>query len=466
MADDPHEPGIEGHPDAAADRSPEVAAARRPGTGRGIGARIALGTLRTAVALVSAAVLAASAYGWIEEHRINAGAAITDVIDTPPPGHRQLDGSMDILLVGLDSRTDAQGRPLPQDVLDQLHAGDDTGELNTDTMILVHIPQDGRRAVAISFPRDSYVQIAGGFGRHKLNSAYARAKMETARILRNHGVTDPARIEQESTVAGRKNLIRTIEDLTGGAVHIDRYAEVNLASFYEVSKVLGGVEVCLRAPTHDDMSGASFPAGRQTVSGAQALSFVRQRHGLPGGDLDRIVRQQVFIGAMVRKVLAGGMLADPGKLSDLVGAVQRSVVLSQGWDLTSFAEQMQDLAGGKMQFRTIPVVGETTVASDGDVLLVNPQQVRAFVTGMAAEAAPAATRPADPTTTGPRPRARGADDDPEEYAPPSTRTAPTVSPPPPLTTTGRTAPSSAATLPTATSSLDETISSDDVPCVN
>jgi LCP family protein required for cell wall assembly len=464
VADDPQEPGTEGFPDAAHESRSEVPLARQPATGRGIGGRIAIGTMRTAIALVSAAVLAAGAYGWVEEHRINAGTTITDVIDTPSNGHRPLDGSMDILLVGLDSRTDAQGHPLPQDVLDELHAGDDTGELNTDTMILVHIPQDGSRAVAISFPRDSYVQIAGGFGKHKLNSAYARAKLETMRTLRNHGVTSPTRIEQESTVAGRRNLIKTIEDLTGGAVRIERYAEVNLASFYQVSKVLGGVDVCLRTPTRDDLSGASFPAGRQTITGAQALAFVRQRHGLPGGDLDRIVRQQVFIGAMVRKVLAGGMLADPSRLSDLVDAVQRSVVLSQGWDLTSFAEQMQDLARGKMQFRTIPVVTETTVASDGDVLLVNPQQVKTFVTGIAGDAT--STPSADPTTTGPRPRAWGADD-PEEYVPPrSASTATAVTAPPPLTTIARPTPSSSGTFPTPSSSLDESISSDDVPCVN
>jgi LCP family protein required for cell wall assembly len=463
VADDPQEPGTQGDADAAQCPLPEARAPRQGGSGRRIGARIALGTMRTAIALLSATVLAAGAYGWIEEHRINAGTTLTDVIDTPSNGHRPLDGSMDILLVGLDSRTDAQGRPLPQDVLDQLHAGGDTGELNTDTMILVHIPQDGSRAVAVSFPRDSYVQIAGGFGKHKLNSAYARAKLETARTLRNQGVTDPVRIDQESTVAGRKNLIRTIENLTGGAVHIDRYAEVNLASFYEVSKVLGGVDVCLREPTRDDLSGASFPAGRQTVAGAQALAFVRQRHGLPGGDLDRIVRQQVFIGAMVRKVLAGGMIADPSRLGELVHAVQRSVVLSQGWDLTSFAEQMQDLARGKMQFRTIPMTGETTVAGDGDVLLVNPQEVKTFVTGVAGDGL--AGPPVEPSTTGPEPRAWGAGD-PDEYAPPSTSTAPAVSVSPPRMTTGPTPPNQPSTFPAPSSSLDESISSDDVPCVN
>jgi LCP family protein required for cell wall assembly len=483
-AQDPAEAGAEDGPgDAPTDRRVEASLGERPAAPRGLAARIALGTMRTAVALLSAAVLAAGAYGWVEEHRINAGATITDVIDSVPSGGpRPRDGAMDILLVGMDSRTDAQGRPLPQDVLDQLHAGDSSGELNTDTMILVHIPMDGRRAVAISFPRDSYVQIAGGFGKHKLNSAYARAKLEAARQLREGGVTDQARIEQESTVAGRKNLIKTIEDLTGGAVHIDRYAEVNLASFYQVSRVVGGIEVCLRSATRDDLSGARFPAGRQTVEGAQALAFVRQRHGLPAGDLDRIVRQQVFIGAVARKVLAGGMLTDPRKLNELVDAIQRSVVLSQGWDLTSFAEQMQDLADGKMQFRTIPVVDETTVASDGDVLVVNPQQVRAFVTGMAGDDQGSTSSSPTPTTSVPQPRARGADESAPDLPPPSTVTArpafpsPASTPASPSTApagprsaapTGSIGPSAGSSgLPPATSSIDESIGSGDVPCVN
>jgi LCP family protein required for cell wall assembly len=346
-------------------------------------------------------------------------------------------------------------------------------------MILVHIPVDGTRAVAMSFPRDSYVQIADGFGKHKLNSAYARGKLEAARLMRNRGVTDRTRIEQESTVAGRKTLIKTIEDLTGGAVHVDRYAEVNLASFYEVSKAVGGIEVCLRSATRDDLSGARFPAGRQTVEGAQALAFVRQRHGLPAGDLDRIVRQQVFIGAVARKVLAGGMLTDPRKVNELVDAIQRSVVLSQGWDLTSFAEQMQDLANGRMQFRTIPVVDETTVAAEGDVLVVNPQQVRAFVTGMAGDRQVPASSSPTPTTSAPQPRARGAEDAVPYLPPPSTVTARPEFPSPAATPVSPgTAPTTAATIgsadtstdpssfPPATSSIDESIGSGEVPCVN
>ncbi|NUT51705.1 MAG: LCP family protein [Saccharothrix sp.] len=370
--------------------------------------RVLAVTARSLLALVSAAVLVVTWYGWYYLRDLDEGVTTTDVISSTvteeadgAPRKKPLDGAVDILLVGVDSRTDAQGNPLSDEVLALLNGGVADGTLNTDTMILVHIPQDGTRAVAISFPRDSYVEIADGFGKHKLNSAMARQKNDTAQRMRNEGVTDEARIERESTLAGRKTLIRTIEGLTGGSVTVDRYAEVNLASFYEVTQAIGGVEVCLNQPTRDQDSGANFPAGRQTIEGARALSFVRQRGGLPGGDLDRIVRQQVFIGALARKVLSTGTLTDFGKLDQLVTAVKKSVVLSERWNITEFAEQMQGLVGGNIQFRTIPVGDPMDTWGDGNVLPVDPAQVRQFIKGLATDRSPSSSAPTTTTPVGP-----------------------------------------------------------------
>jgi LCP family protein required for cell wall assembly len=360
--------------------------------------------------MVSAAVLVVTWYGWYYLSDIDEDITTTDVIpssvtqDADGVPRTPLDGAIDILLVGVDSRTDAQGNPLSDEVLALLNGGVADGTQNTDTVILVHVPQDGTRAVAISFPRDAYVEIADGFGKHKLNSALARQKNDTAQELRDKGVTDPARIELESTLAGRKTLIKTIEGLTGDSVTIDRYAEVNLASFYEVTKALGGVEVCLNQATRDRDSGADFPAGQQTIEGAKALSFVRQRGGLPGGDLDRIVRQQVFIGALARKVLSTGTLTDFNQLDQLVTAVKKSVVLSEGWNITEFATQMQGLVGGNIQFRTIPVGDPMDTWSDGNVLPVDPAQVRQFIKGLATDNGPPKS-PATTTPSGPPPSA-------------------------------------------------------------
>ncbi|MGH3813027.1 MAG: LCP family protein, partial [Pseudonocardiaceae bacterium] len=113
-------------------------------------------------AMVSALVLGLTGYGWATFQSLQQGLSTTDVI-----GFSAKDPATDILLVGMDSRTDSQDNPLPADVLSRLRAGDNEGEL-TDSMILVRIPNDGTHAVAISLPRDLYVQLPDGYGKHKL----------------------------------------------------------------------------------------------------------------------------------------------------------------------------------------------------------------------------------------------------------------------------------------------------------
>jgi LCP family protein required for cell wall assembly len=263
-------------------------------------------------------------------------------------------------------------------------------------MILVHIPAGGQQATAISFPRDAYVQIAGGFGKDRLNAAFAYGHNAAASRLRAQGMTDPVQIEQQADTAGRQNLIATIEQLIGNAVTINRYAEINLAGFYQMSLAVGGVQVCLKAATHDDYTGASFPAGVQTVSGVQALNFVRQRHGLPAGDLDRIVRQQVFLGGLAAKMLSAGTLTSPSKISALINALQNSVTLSSGWDITSFALQMQGLTSGAIQFSTIPT-GPNVLINGADVTQMDPVAIADFVKGLVN---PAPSTPGTPNYDG------------------------------------------------------------------
>jgi LCP family protein required for cell wall assembly len=303
--------------------------------------------MQTVVALLSVSVLMVTGYAWSAYHQLGAHLVTSDVLAPS----RALDGATDILLVGLDSRTDAAGDPLPRQLLDALHAGPDEGTLNTDTLVLIRIPNDPTApTTALSIPRDSYVFIPG-FGMHKINSAYVRAADAARTTLAAQGVTGAA-LEQQSDQAGRRNLIATVEQLTGASV--DHYAEVNLAGFAEITQAVGGVPVCLNAPVRDLYSGADFPAGRQTLSGAPALAFVRQRHGLPRGDLDRVVRQQAFLASLVHEILSAGTLADPAQLSRLIAAVSRYVVVDPGWDLLGFASQARGLTGGHVGFRTIP----------------------------------------------------------------------------------------------------------------
>ena len=378
-------------------------------------ARVIFGLGRSTVALVAVAVLLVTGYNWSTLRNLNQGIARTDVFGgtrTPTPSGTSapvvppLTSDVNILLVGLDSRTDPHGNPLPANELAMLHAGPNDGELNTDTMILVHIPAGGQQAVAISFPRDSWVQLAGGFGYNRLNSAFAFARNSEVTRLLGQGMTDMTQVMQQADLAGRKNLIATIEQLIGNAVTINRYAEINLAGFYDMSNAVGGVQVCLNAATHDDYTGASFPAGVQTISGVQALNFVRQRHGLPGGDLDRIVRQQVFLGALAKKVLSAGTLTSPSKIAALTTAIQNSVTLSDGWDITNFALQMQGLTSGAIQFGTVPT-GPNEVIGGADVLGTSQTLITSYVNGLVNGTPPASPpsydggKPVVTTTTPP-----------------------------------------------------------------
>jgi LCP family protein required for cell wall assembly len=333
---------------------------------------------KAVLTVASVVVLVLTGYGWQFLGNVNEGLTTTDLFERAEPAIEPLDGAVDILLVGQDSRTDAQGNPLPREVLDLLHAGEADGEKQTDTMILVHIPQNGRRAVAISFPRDSWVELAGGYGTHRLNSAFVYAYNDTFDRLREQGTSDPEEAEEQAKVAGRKNLIATIEQLIDRPGMIDRYAEVNLASFYEITKAIGGIEVCLKNPVQEPRSGVDLPAGRQTLEGVQALAFVRQRYGLPRYDLDRIVRQQAFLSGLARKVLSPEVLANPSRLDDLIDAVKKSVVLSEGWDLLEFAQQMRGLSSGNVEFHTIPVIGPAKIGG-ADVLEIDVEEVRNFV---------------------------------------------------------------------------------------
>ncbi|MEE2032468.1 LCP family protein [Rhodococcus chondri] len=285
------------------------------------------------------------------------------------------DGALDILLVGTDSRTDAQGNPLAQRELDALRAGEEVAN-NTDTIILIRVPNDGSSATAISVPRDTYVEVPD-LGMSKINAAYGATK-ELARLEAVESGADADEAEKESTQAGREALLGSVADLTG--VSVDHYAEVGLLGFVLLTDAVGGVDVCLNAPVDEPLSGARFPAGEQTLQGADALSFVRQRHDLPRGDLDRIVRQQVFMASLVQKVLSAKTLSSPSKVSQLTAAVQRSVVLDSEWDIIELGTQLQDLAGGDVKFSTIPVQDINAMTDYGEsVVQVDPDEVRDHV---------------------------------------------------------------------------------------
>ncbi|MGY1813425.1 LCP family protein [Blastococcus sp. SYSU D00820] len=362
--------------------APPAAPARTRSRRTGPGAVLA----RTVAGIVSVVLLATSGWGWHLGQVAEATVNRTDAI--PTSGNEETGGAgaaMNLLLVGNDSRAQ-----LTEQQLAELNAGSESG-INTDTMILVHIPADGSRASFVSFPRDSYVEIPG-HGWDKLNAAYAYGYTEVA---------DEAS-EAEKQAGGAQLLVQTISSVTG--LQIDHYAEVDLLGFFNLSTVVGGVEVNLCEAVDDsEYSGAVFPAGPQVISGADALEFVRQRHGLPRGDFDRIVRQQVFIAGVLRKMLSEDVLLDLGKQRELVEAASQSLTIDQDLVLLDLAQQMQSVTAGAIEFQTIPYVGTDRDDQGRSIIrLEDEDTLHQFFAQLSAEpTAPAAAPAAPPATVDP-----------------------------------------------------------------
>ncbi|WP_442904384.1 LCP family glycopolymer transferase, partial [Gordonia sp. (in: high G+C Gram-positive bacteria)] len=353
--------------------TPSIAASSPPPAGVVGVVRTALrdrhNVARMMVALLSVTVLVCTGYAWHSISDLRESVTRLSGLGLGGGG----DGATDVLLVGTDSRTDAKGNPLDAKELRWLRSGNDVAT-NTDTILLIRIPNNGSSATAISIPRDSYVEVPG-IGMSKINAAYG-ATREHVRAAAVKAGKPEKEAETEGTKAGRKALIDTVSNLTG--VRVDHYAEVGLLGFVLLTNAVGGVDVCLKHSVSEPLSGARFRAGAQTLTGPKALSFVRQRHDLPRGDLDRITRQQVFMASLAQKVLSAKTLTSPSKVSELQRAAARSIVIDDGWDIVSFVQQLKDLSGGNITFSTIPVITEHGWSEDGQqsVVQVDPAQVK------------------------------------------------------------------------------------------
>lgn len=337
--------------------------------------RFRKGLTRTLGALVSVAAVGLTGAGYYVAHGALGGITVSNALQPDDP--RSSGDNMNILLIGLDSRKDQDGNDLPYSILKHLHAGDsDDGGYNTNTLILVHVSADNK-VVAFSIPRDDWVPFTGvpGYNHIKIKEAYGLTKQYVAQKLANQGTSSQKELETKGREAGRAATLRAVRSLTG--VPIDYFAEVNLAGFYDLAQTLGGVEVCLNHAVHDSYSGADFPAGRQRLDASEALSFVRQRHGLDNGDLDRTHRQQAFISSVMQELQAAGTFTNIDKLKNLMAVARKDVVLSSGWN-DEMIQRLGGLAGGNLEFRTLPVVRYDNI--DGqDVNIVDPGAIKAEV---------------------------------------------------------------------------------------
>lgn len=356
----------------------------RGATSSGNGRHVALLTTQVVAAALSVLLLVTFGVYWWKYHSFNSGLNRLNIFGAavPKPTH-DIDGKdQNILIVGNDDRqtaTDAELRALG--------TGRDGGSLNTDTMMIVHVPANGTKATLISLPRDSYVDIPG-YGKDKLNAAYPDGYNAAA------GSADAKR------AAGAALLVRTIQNLTG--LTVDHFVQVDLLGFYRISQAIGGVTVNMCANVQEPESGINLHKGVQTIEGKQALAFVRQRYNFPNGlgDLDRVERQRYFLTAAFRKLTSAGVLLNPIKLQNLLDAVRNSLYMDSKLDPLSLARQMENLSADNIVGKTIPTDGFGTSGTGASVLLVTPAKVRSFVLSLTAPTDNALTnaKPVAPST--------------------------------------------------------------------
>jgi LCP family protein required for cell wall assembly len=330
----------------------------------------------------AALVLAISGFSYFVVRDVSSIGGSHAIVSGPSVG------AQNILLMGLESRTDWNGNILPNDVLKALHAcnaqeiADGCGGNDTNTLILIHIPAGGSKAVGFSIPRDDWVTFPTAYDgqtQGKIDQAYGLAlAAEESQLRQQDPNMSQDQVAYEGNEAGRAAAVATVEQLTG--VHIDHFAELNLDGFYELAKVMGGVEVCLNHPVPYDPNSGFYAAhaGYQHLDAKMALAFVRQRDGLANGDLDRTHRQQAVIDSVIRQLRTDGVLDDLTKLQDLLSVAKQYLITDAGWNLLDFISQMHGLSLGDITFRTLPIVGYQTI--DGqDANVVNPAYIKQIV---------------------------------------------------------------------------------------
>jgi LCP family protein required for cell wall assembly len=342
----------------------------------------AAGKAGYALSCVAAAlVLAISGFSYFVVKEVGSIGGSHAIVSGPSIG------AQNILLMGLESRTDWQGNILPDDVLKALHACNrqeieaGCGGNDTNTLILIHIPAGGKKAIGFSIPRDDWVTFANTLGNQqvgKIDQAYGVSMAAEENQLAAQPGISQQQLAFEGNEAGRAATVATVEQLTG--VHIDHFAEINLDGFYELAKVLGGVEVCLNhAVPYDPNSGFSAAhAGYQHLNAKMALAFVRQRDGLTNGDLDRTHRQQAFLDSVIHQLRSEGVLGDLTKVEALLSVAKQYVITDSHWNLLDFITQVRSLTAGNLTFYTLPIVGYEKIAGQ-DANEVNPSYIQQLV---------------------------------------------------------------------------------------
>ncbi|MFV2119598.1 LCP family protein [Streptomyces sp. Act-28] len=257
------------------------------------------------------------------------------------------DGSLDILVLGSDSRSGANRA-----------YGRDEGAARSDTAMVVHLHEGRDKAVVVSVPRDTLI-----------------TRPECAR---RDGGSEPAAyrvmFNTAYEVGGPACAVKTVEQMSG--IRMDHYVEVDFTGFKELVDELGGVQVTTTHAIEDGNSHLDLAAGTHTLDGEQALGLVRTRKGVGDqSDLGRIQLQQAFVKALIDQVERVGVFTSPQKLWGLADAATRAITpdseLDSVKELAEFAGGLSGLGADGIQMITMPVRYDET--DPNRVVPVEPQ---------------------------------------------------------------------------------------------
>lgn len=334
--DDPRVPGIALLDDAAArPAGPDTSARGRNRLGRWFSRHKALGVL-TALALALALVTGV----WLVHLNSQISAISRFDLDLDRDGRpaRVAGPSVNLLLLGVDD-LDYSADEGPE--LKELVEGTwQPGAFRSDTMLLVHLDAAADTAQVVSIPRDSWVDVPG-HGKNKINAALS--------------------------LGGPPLAARTVEDTFG--VHLDHVMLIDFEGLRGVTDALGGVDVHLPATVSDPKNDKVWTLGTHHLDGDDALLYVRQRYGLPGGDFDRIQRQQNYLRAVLDELVRAGTLLNPITMTRLTGNLAGFVAVDSSLTngaLRSLALSARGLRPRGVRFLTVPhdgsvFVGEASV---------------------------------------------------------------------------------------------------------
>ncbi|WP_292836656.1 LCP family protein [Microbacterium sp.] len=260
------------------------------------------------VVVVVVSVVAIGGFAvWDASRAVAAsGVSIGDDGSQLPPAIGEIEGGVNMLVVGTDS---CEGQDLA--LFPRCAATDAKGERNDVTM-LVHISDAPRRVTIVSIPRDMLVSIPSCTGED--GTQYSAMSSQMINVSYMYG--------------GLPCSVLTVEKLTG--VDIQFAAAMRWTGVINLSDAIGGVDVCVSDDISDGHTGLNLTAGEHTLVGVEALQFLRIRHGIgDGSDLGRISNQQQFMSSMVRKLQSDGVLSNPGTLLNLATTAIKQVATGQ-----------------------------------------------------------------------------------------------------------------------------------------